>query len=35
MGKIKAAKILEFEDVKRLLRSEIERAGGQVAWAWA
>jgi hypothetical protein len=26
-------KILEVEDVVRLLRSEVSRAGGQVAWA--
>jgi DNA-binding phage protein len=25
--------ILEVEDVVRLLRSEVKRAGGQVAWA--
>jgi DNA-binding phage protein len=33
MGKIKPGQFLEYEDVMRLLRSEIERAGGQVAWA--
>jgi DNA-binding phage protein len=26
-------KILEVKDVIRLLRSEVDRAGGQVAWA--
>ena len=26
-------KILENEDVRRLLREDVERAGGQVAWA--
>jgi hypothetical protein len=33
MGKIKRGQFLEHEDVMRLLRSEIERAGGQSAWA--
>jgi DNA-binding phage protein len=33
MGKIKPGQFLEHEDVMRLLRSEIERAGGQTAWA--
>ena len=33
MGKIRLGQILEHEDVMRLLRSEIERAGGQVAWS--
>lgn len=26
-------RILEHEDVHRLLRDDVERAGGQVAWA--
>lgn len=26
-------RVLELEDVIRLLRSEVERAGGQVAWS--
>jgi hypothetical protein len=33
MGKIKPGHFLEYEDVIRLLRSEIERAGGQMPWA--
>jgi len=33
MGRIKPGQILEPEDVLRLLRSEIERAGGQKPWA--
>jgi DNA-binding phage protein len=33
MGKLESGQILEHEDVMRLLRSEIERAGGQTAWA--
>jgi DNA-binding phage protein len=33
MGKIKLGQILEQEDVMRLLRAEIERAGGQMPWA--
>jgi DNA-binding phage protein len=33
MGKIKPGHFLEHEDVMRLLRSEIERAGGQLPWA--
>jgi hypothetical protein len=32
MGKVKPDQILEHEDVMHLLRSEIERAGGQLAW---
>ena len=35
MGKIKPGEILEHEDVMRLLRSEIKRAGGQLQWAKA
>ena len=33
MGKIKRGQVLEYEDVMRLLRSEIKRAGGQMQWA--
>jgi hypothetical protein len=33
MGKIRPGHFLEYKDVMRLLRSEIERAGGQTAWA--
>jgi DNA-binding phage protein len=33
MSKIKLGQILEHEDVMRPLRSEIERAGSQGAWA--
>ena len=33
MGKRKPGPVLEPEDVLRLLRSEIERAGGQRPWA--
>jgi DNA-binding phage protein len=33
MRKIKPGDILEREDVLRLLRSEVARAGGQVQWA--
>jgi hypothetical protein len=33
MGKIKRGRVLEYEGVMRLLRSEIKRAGGQMQWA--
>jgi hypothetical protein len=33
MGKIRRGRVLEYEDVMRLLRSEIKRAGGQMQWA--
>jgi DNA-binding phage protein len=33
MGEIKRGQFLEHEDVMRLLRSEVERAGGQAQWA--
>jgi DNA-binding phage protein len=32
-GKMRRGQFLEHEDVLRLLRSEIERAGGQAHWA--
>jgi hypothetical protein len=32
IGKVKPDQILEHEDVMRLLRSEIGRAGSQLAW---
>jgi hypothetical protein len=33
MGKIKPKQFLEHEDVIRLLRAAVERAGGQMPWA--